>query len=267
MICETCGLLFRNRKTLHQHIKEIHSERVNIYKCDFCGRPFSRKFNLKKHLKAAHGTDTNAMSSSKQLTRDKLKENQKAVYVPLYEDISSDEEMMEPERNCNLIYAPEVEDISSDEEVFNNPDDDETLDLLSLNSEMMDSMLNDNEFHEDFVDDILKEAAFEEETIHEDSAPSENGEVAPEEENEPDRGSPAQTTTCITHSITLSLTRTTTVMPNGNTEVERRTNVCFSENIIPGDLDMEALIRDILSEIPLHFQAQRHRQCHGTYSV
>lgn len=48
--------------------------------------------------------------------------------------------MMESERNCNLNYAPEVEDISSDEEVFNNPDDDETLDLLSLNSEMMDSM-------------------------------------------------------------------------------------------------------------------------------
>lgn len=60
------------------------------------------------------------MSSSKQLSRDKLKENQKAVYVPLYENISSDEEMMEPERNCNLIYAPEVEDISSDEEVFND---------------------------------------------------------------------------------------------------------------------------------------------------
>lgn len=31
-------------------------------------------------------------------------------------------------------------------------------------------------------------------------------------------------------------------MPNGNTEVERRANVCFSENIKPGDVDMEALI-------------------------
>lgn len=180
MICETCGLLFRNRKTLHQQIKEIHSERVNIYEYDFCGRPFSRKFNLKKHLKAAHGTETNAMSSSKQLSRDKLKENQKAVYVPLYEDISSDEEIIEPERNYNLIYAPEVEDISSDEEVFNDPDDDETLNLLSINSEMMDSMLNDSEFHEDFVDDILKEAVFEEEPTQEHIAPSVHGEVAPE---------------------------------------------------------------------------------------
>lgn len=51
------------------------------------------------------------MSSSKQLSSDKLKENQKAVHVPLYEDISSDEEMMESEHNCSLIYAPEVEDI------------------------------------------------------------------------------------------------------------------------------------------------------------
>lgn len=78
--------------------------------------------------------------------------------MPLYEDISSDEEIIEPEGNCNLIYAPDVEDISSDEEAFNNPDDDETLNLLSLNSEMMDIMLNNNEFHEDFVDDILRKA-------------------------------------------------------------------------------------------------------------
>lgn len=99
------------------------------------------------------------------------------------------------------------------------------------------------------------------------STPSVDGEVAPEEENETDRSSPAQTTTCVTHSITLSQTRTTTVMPKGNTEVERRINVCFSENITPGDVDMEALIRDILTEIPLHFQAQRHPQGHGNYSV
>lgn len=135
---------------------------------------------------------------------------------------------MESERNCT-IYAPEMEDISSDEEVFNDPDDDETLNLLSINSEMMDIILNDSEFHENFVNDILKEAVFEEEPTQEHIAPSVHGEV------------------CVTHSITLSLTRTTTVMPNGNTEIERRTNVCFSENITPGDVDMEALISDILS--------------------
>lgn len=84
------------------------------------------------------------MSSSIQLSTDKLKENQKAVYFPLHEDISSDEKMMELERTCNLIYAPIVEDNSSDKEVFNNPDDDETLNWLNLNSEIMDSMLNDN---------------------------------------------------------------------------------------------------------------------------
>lgn len=38
--------------------------------------------------------------------------------------------------------------------------------------------------HEDFVYDILKEAAFEEKTIHEDRsrAPNKHGEVAPEQE-------------------------------------------------------------------------------------
>lgn len=110
---------------------------------------------------------------------------------------------------------------------------------------------------------------FKEEPTQEHNAPSADSEVAPEEENEHDCGSSAQTTTCVKHSLTLSLTRTTTVMPNriGNTEVERRTNVCFRENITPGDVDMETLICDKLSGIPLHFQAQRHRQCPGNYSV
>lgn len=54
----------------------------------------------------------------------------------------------------------------SDEEVLNNRDEDDDLDLPCLNSEVMDSMFNDVELHEDFVDDILREAAFEEETIH-----------------------------------------------------------------------------------------------------
>lgn len=52
--------------------------------------------------------------------------------------------MMELESTCNLIYAPKLEDNSSDKEVFNNSDDDETLNWLNLNSELMDSMLNDN---------------------------------------------------------------------------------------------------------------------------
>lgn len=83
----------------------------------------------------------------------------------LYEDIFLDEEMMELECNCNLIYVFEVEDILLDEEVFNDLDDDEILNLFSINLEMMDSMLNDSEFYEDFVDDILKEVVFEEELI------------------------------------------------------------------------------------------------------
>lgn len=172
----------------------------------------ARTFNLKKHLKTAHGTEENTMSSSKQLSSDKLKENQTAVYVPLYEDMSLDLDVLESERTCTMLFAPIVEDLSSDEELFNNTDDDEKLDLLSLDSEAMDSMLYDGEVYEDFVDDILKETAFEEETVHEDSALSEHGKVAPEEENATDCDSPAETTTCITNSITLSLTRSTTVI-------------------------------------------------------
>uniref|UniRef100_K1R5J2 Uncharacterized protein n=1 Tax=Magallana gigas TaxID=29159 RepID=K1R5J2_MAGGI len=123
-------------------------------------------------------------------------------------------------------------------------------------------------FHEDFVDDILKEAVFEKNRhkytmrrvymvrLHLKKKMSLTAAVLPK-----------QLRTCVMHSITLSLTRTTTVMPNGNMEEERRTNVCFSENVTPGDVDMEALISDILSEILLHFKTQRHRQCHGNYSV
>lgn len=113
-----------------------------------------------------------------------------------------------------MVYAPEVEDILSEVEVLKNSDDDEKLSLLSLDSEVMDGMLNNWKLHEDFVDDILKEAAFAEETIHEDSCA---------------RARKNAQTTCIAQSIEISLTRFTRVMPNGNTEIERRTNVCFSE--------------------------------------
>lgn len=72
---------------------------------------------------------------------------------------------------------------------------------------------------------MSREAAFGKETIHEDSALIEDGEAVPEEEIEIDRGtSLALTTIYITHSIAISLTQTITMMANGNTEIERRTN-------------------------------------------
>uniref|UniRef100_K1QVI6 Uncharacterized protein n=1 Tax=Magallana gigas TaxID=29159 RepID=K1QVI6_MAGGI len=58
----------------------------------------------------------------------------------------------------------------------------------------------------------------------------------------------------LTAAVLSKQLRVSRVMPNGNTEVERRTNVCFSENITSGDVDMEALISDILSEFRYTFK-------------
>ncbi|XP_061167385.1 uncharacterized protein LOC133176249 [Saccostrea echinata] len=123
----------------------------------------------------------------------------------------------------------------------------------------MKELLAENGLRNDFVDDLLRE-----DTPNVEESESENEHSINNSERS---GSAAEIhPVTITHSIGISLTRTTTVMPNGNTEIERQTNVCFSENIDPSDVDMDTLIRDILSEIPIHFRNQRDRNVYGDFS-
>lgn len=161
-----------------------------------------------------HGSKEYAMSSSKQLSKNKLKENQKAVYVSLYED-------MKKCRSLNTVVR-----------WFSPP----KLKTFHLTKKCLTIQLTMNNwiylawFKSDGQHVIWwwiarglcwrhsSESRVWRETIHLDSAPSEHGEVAPEEENKTESGSPAQIPTCITHSITLSITRSTTVM---HTEIAR----------------------------------------------
>lgn len=85
-------------------------------------------------------------------------------------------------------------------------------------------MLNDYEFHEDFVDDNLKEAVLEEETTQEHNAPSVHSEVVPEEENEPDRGSPFKHYVC--HALENAISNSNHKSDAQHKYVSRASNQC-----------------------------------------
>ena len=61
----------------------------------------------------------------------------------------------------------------------------------------------------------------------------------------------------VTSTINVLMQRRTVVYPDGFVDVSRSTNFTFSEDIDPNLVDCEDLLRDILCELPLHFQNAR----------
>ena len=116
MLCQFCGLIFLKKKTLQLHIKEFHSLHIHIWRCNICDRPFSRKFNLKRHLVLVHNVPVTEsygkMTNSAKVTREELDRMRKPVYFDHCEEMTSDEETMEP-----LKSEMKYEDIYSDEEM------------------------------------------------------------------------------------------------------------------------------------------------------
>ena len=61
----------------------------------------------------------------------------------------------------------------------------------------------------------------------------------------------------VTSTINVLMQRRTVVYPDGFVDISRTTNFTFSEDIDPTRVDCEDLLRDILCELPLHFQNAR----------
>ena len=61
----------------------------------------------------------------------------------------------------------------------------------------------------------------------------------------------------VTSTINVLMQRRTVVYPDGFVDVSRSTNFTFSEDIDRTRVDCEDLLRDILCELPLHFQNAR----------
>jgi len=53
LVCDICGITFKENRNLVKHIEEVH-EKINNFSCEFCSAIFVRKSTLVKHIKAVH---------------------------------------------------------------------------------------------------------------------------------------------------------------------------------------------------------------------
>ncbi|ETN66450.1 zinc finger protein 425 [Anopheles darlingi] len=57
-ICATCGKLFRTKQAMERHIKEHRGEQlVDRMQCEYCKKWFNGKYNLRKHIRFIHNED------------------------------------------------------------------------------------------------------------------------------------------------------------------------------------------------------------------
>ncbi|XP_067945888.1 zinc finger protein 585A-like [Watersipora subatra] len=54
--CNQCKRVFRNKYSLHQHMKQFHSESIALYACEICEKKFRQKGNMMKHMLAHDAT-------------------------------------------------------------------------------------------------------------------------------------------------------------------------------------------------------------------
>ncbi|XP_050097100.1 transcription factor grauzone-like [Anopheles aquasalis] len=57
-ICATCGKTFRTKQAMERHIKEHRGEElVDRMQCEYCKKWFNGKYNLRKHIRFIHSED------------------------------------------------------------------------------------------------------------------------------------------------------------------------------------------------------------------
>ncbi|XP_052859862.1 transcription factor grauzone-like [Anopheles cruzii] len=57
-ICDTCGKVFRTKAAMERHIKEhLGLELVERMQCEYCKKWFNGKYNLKKHIRFLHNEE------------------------------------------------------------------------------------------------------------------------------------------------------------------------------------------------------------------
>ena len=176
------------------------------------------------------------------------------------------------------VYVSQVyEDISSDEDFeqeFVKVKMDEPMDTLSINSDLLDEMVqNSGKEVEDYLDDLLNmgettsrnnesETASEinvgnEQQQEENKSRCENASASAGPSREPTEDASVDTADIPRTEVTtvcLTLVRTTTYYRDGTSTVNRRTHITHSDNVDPHTTDFSALAMDILTEVPEHFR-------------
>lgn len=180
------------------------------------------------------------------------------------------------------ILSNLYEDISSDEEEFENQDLINEMDFredISLESgEQIDENFVDNIISEMREDDVrLVEVADEDEGDLTDSSNySPNNDYNDEKMggNESNTSSSSDSDDNVDypvgraiHSIGLNLKTTLTRFSSGNEEITRETDIIYSEDIDPQNIDLERLVSEIFHEVPRHFADRNFRFMKGNFKI
>ena len=152
-VCDKCGKQLNSISALNQHQREQHLSFIQTVKCNFCQRPYLRTSNLQRHLCSVHRLTMDKAKAELThcertgVSRETLIDSQKAVYVTVkddqYSDISSDEE--------------EFKDM-----ILDDPRKEESDEILSVDSSVLENMMRDEPVVTTYLDDILSDVNFEE---------------------------------------------------------------------------------------------------------
>ena len=84
--CNICEKVFKTKKVLHQHMKEIHEKKK--YKCQNCGKEFGKSGHLTRHMKTHEDAETKLKTKLKCDSCDKTftrKDNLKSHLVKMHQ--------------------------------------------------------------------------------------------------------------------------------------------------------------------------------------
>ena len=288
-LCDICGQILKTDFALKRHLREIHSDTHFVVKCSYCQKPVKRTSDLIRHLKRVHKVDGETareevrQSEPITMSKRKFEDSGRPVYVPglaeYYSDISSDEEMAVDEKPAETVP------IATDNRVVQIAIDDDNVDRFSIDTRILDELVRESgESNEQYLENMLDEVMPDRSENTEACGGTENTNNAnmsasascapittdtgtdpcpPETRNQETLCRPNTTDVAtdardlpfeVTTTITMQFVRTTTLYPDGRTEIARTHNVTHSNNVQPTAQDYAELAEEIFHEVPRYLR-------------
>lgn len=193
-------------------------------------------FNLRRHMCSVHNITIDcakpelAKCGKADIIREEFAESKKPVYITLmdsqYSEMSSEE--------------LEYEDVSSDEDALEEMEaETQPCDTFSVTSSFHERVIRDEPVVDDFVDNLLSQDSDMDCTDREDS--------------DMDTSEVAESNASRTTIILLTMVKTETTYPDGQTETVNNTIISHSDNVDPSNPDLSEITIEILTEVPNHF--------------
>ena len=215
-----------------------------------------------------------------------------------YSDISSDEEMMDDQKLEPMPMTKGGDDGGSARNIEENParNIEDNVDRFSIDTNILDELVRESgeaneQYLDRILDDVIQDRTDNTETCASNNVlPQSSAPITCETGTDPcaastvEMGTDARSqetadaatdarsqdtadaatdardmpTTVVT-TITLQFVRTTTLYPDGTTEVMRTHNVTHSDNVQPTAQDLAQIAQDIFTEVPRHMREGNSR--------